>query len=136
MSDIIRKGGRGDAVKAMQQKLVKLGFDVAPDGIFGDATEHAVKELQTLFGYTVDGLVGDGTSGLMDAQIGYGWSYKAPDAKARALAAQGKAPAAGQQQSAGPSKAPASAGQQPAAPSKGVPPAGKPAIQGKPAPKT
>lgn len=125
MSDIIRKGGRGDAVKATQEKLAKLGFDVTPDGIFGDATDHAVRELQTLFGYNVDGLVGPGTTGLMDAQIGYGWSYKAPDAKARALAAQGKAPAAGQQQQAKVPTAPV------AAPSAAVL-AAKPAVQAKP----
>lgn len=98
MVDIIRKGGRGDAVKATQEKLVKLGFDLKPDGIFGDATDGAVRQLQTLFGYDIDGIVGPATASLMDAQIGYGWNLKAPDAKARALAAQGKAPPAGQQQ--------------------------------------
>ena len=88
--DIMRKGSNGDTVKALQGKLVTLGFELTPDGIFGDRTEHAVRELQTLFGYDVDGLVGKGTTGLIEAQVGYGWNYKAPDAKGRALAAQGK----------------------------------------------
>ena len=65
-------------------------YDVAVDGIFGDDTEKAVIQLQTMFGYTVDALVGDGTRALIDAQIGYGWNAKAPDAAAKALASQGK----------------------------------------------
>lgn len=87
----VKKGQRGDSVKSIQTRLNQLGFKLEADGIFGDATDHAVRELQTLFGYTVDGIVGPGTSGLMDAQIGYGWNYTAPDAKQRAMAAQGKA---------------------------------------------
>lgn len=90
MGDIIRKGNKGDAVKGLQERLNRLGWELKPDGVFGDATDAAVRELQTLFGYTVDGLVGDGTSHLIDAQIGYAWNLKAPDAKARAMAAQGK----------------------------------------------
>ncbi len=88
---ILKKGSRGDEVKDLQQKLSKLGFDVEADGIFGPNVERAVTQLQTLFGYTVDGLVGDGTKKLIDAQIGYGWNVKADDAQQRALASQGKA---------------------------------------------
>lgn len=117
----VKKGMRGDAVKSIQERLVKLGFDLTVDGIFGDGTDHAVRELQTLFGYTVDGIVGEGTAKLIDAQIGYAWSYKAPDAKARALQSQGKAPAAA------PAKPVPGKGQEPQqpAPAKGAPPAKK-----------
>lgn len=90
MSDLIKKGSKGDGVRALQQKLVTLGFDVAVDGDFGGGTDTAVRDLQTLFGYTVDGMVGPGTIQLVDAQIGYGWHRKAPDAVAKAQAAQGK----------------------------------------------
>jgi len=90
MGDVIHKGQKSDAVKGLQERLVRLGWDLKPDGVFGEATDAAVRELQTLFGYTVDGKVGDGTNGLIEAQIGYAWNLKAPDAKARALAAQGK----------------------------------------------
>lgn len=88
MSDLIKKGSKGDPVRALQQKLSTLGFDVAVDGDFGGGTDAAVRELQTLFGYTVDGLVGPGTLQLIDAQIGYGWHRKSPDAVAKAQAAQ------------------------------------------------
>lgn len=91
---ILRKGARGDDVRQLQQKLQKLGFDLQPDGIFGDATEKAVIQLQTMFGYTVDALVGEGTNKLIDAQIGYGWNVKSPDAAEKAMAAQGKGPMA------------------------------------------
>ena len=89
-SKLLRKGSRGPEVRELQQKLGRLGYDVAVDGIFGDDTEKAVIQLQTIFGYTVDALVGDGTRALIDAQIGYGWNAKAPDAAAKALASQGK----------------------------------------------
>ena len=87
---LLKNGTRGDEVKSLQSKLAQLGFDVDADGIFGNATDKTVRELQSLFGYTVDGIVGDGTTALIDAQIGYAWNYKAPDAAERALRAQGK----------------------------------------------
>ncbi|AKF03877.1 peptidoglycan-binding domain-containing protein [Sandaracinus amylolyticus] len=89
---ILKRGMRGDDVRDVQEKLHRLGFDVKADGIFGEETERAVHRLQTLFGYTVDGLVGDGTKKLMDAQIGYGWNAKLPNAQELALRAQGKLP--------------------------------------------
>lgn len=116
--DNVKKGMRGEAVKGIQERLVRLGFDLEADGIFGDKTDHAVRELQTLFGYTVDGIVGEGTSRLMDAQIGYAWNYKAPDAKARAMQAQGKAPAAPPAKAA-PAAAPPAKAAPAAAPAKG-----------------
>ncbi|MEO0321871.1 MAG: peptidoglycan-binding domain-containing protein [Myxococcota bacterium] len=87
---LLKRGSSGGEVKEFQQKLGQLGFDVDADGAFGDQTLVAVVQLQTLFGYTVDGLVGDGTKGLVDAQIGHGWNLKSPDALKSALRAQGK----------------------------------------------
>lgn len=88
--NLLRKGSRGDSVRELQMKLHRLGFDLAADGIFGDETEKAVIRLQTMFGYTVDGIVGDGTMKLIDQQIGYHWNVQLPNAQELALRAQGK----------------------------------------------
>jgi peptidoglycan hydrolase-like protein with peptidoglycan-binding domain len=90
MSALLKNGSKGDAVKALQEKLVKLGFEVEVDGHFGPVTEKNVREFQRVFGYTIDGIVGEGTTKLADAQLGYGWNAKAPDAEERGLRAQGK----------------------------------------------
>ena len=90
MSETLKKGAKGDAVEALQGKLQQLGFDVKPDGIFGPNTAQAVEELQTAFGYDVDGIVGEGTHSLIDAQVGYGWNVQKGDAIKGALQAQGK----------------------------------------------
>src|SRR5688572_24572411 len=87
---LIRKGQRGEGVSSLQQKLNQLGYAVKTDGIFGDETEKAVREVQTMFGYDVDGIVGPGTSFLLDQQIGLGWNKNAPDAYEKAQSAQGK----------------------------------------------
>ncbi len=52
----IKKGDRGDDVKALQQAL-----HLYPDGIFGKLTDEAVKELQRKYGLTADGVVGPNT---------------------------------------------------------------------------
>lgn len=89
---LLKNGSRGDEVTVLQGKLNQLGFGLEADGIFGDATHKSVVDLQSMFGYTVDGLVGEGTQKLIDAQIGYGWNVNAPDAQEKALRAQGKDP--------------------------------------------
>lgn len=90
MTKLLKDGSKGDDVKAFQQKLVKLGFDIEADGHFGAKTEAAVKDFQKTFGYTVDGLVGEGTLGLVDKQLGYNWNVKLPEAAELGLRAQGK----------------------------------------------
>ena len=53
-SKSVKLGDRGDAVKAIQQKLIRLGFlSGKADGIFGEATEKAVKDFQTQYKLTV-----------------------------------------------------------------------------------
>lgn len=50
---------RGDDVAALQRKLGALGFDAGRvDGIFGPATERALKDFQRNSGITVDGVGG------------------------------------------------------------------------------
>lgn len=56
---------QGSDVKAVQEKLIALGFDLGKsgaDGFFGDATEKAVAEFQEREDLTpIDGIVGDRT---------------------------------------------------------------------------
>lgn len=95
MATLLKNGAKGELVSALQTKLAKLGFSVNPDGQFGPATKQAVEDLQILFGYDVDGAVGDATEKLIDAQVGFGWNAESPDAVKRGLEAQGKKDASG-----------------------------------------
>ena len=52
----------GDDVLSLQQRLVNLGFDCGrPDGVFGVATDAAVREFQRNVGATPDGMCGPAT---------------------------------------------------------------------------
>ena len=53
---ILRKGSKGEPVKAIQYRL-----GTTPDGIFGVLTEDSVKEFQKYNGLAVDGIVGQNT---------------------------------------------------------------------------
>jgi uncharacterized protein (TIGR02594 family) len=57
---VLRKGDAGKPVASLQRILNHLGFDCGiADGIFGTATENALKQLQaTNDGMTVDGVYG------------------------------------------------------------------------------
>lgn len=59
--DVLRRGDRGEAVQALQTALTAAGHTLIADGIFGPATEHAVKAFQIRSRLTVDGLVGPAT---------------------------------------------------------------------------
>lgn len=62
----IRKGsGDRKAVKALQQRLGELGFNVSTDGIFGAETEKALRTFQDSRGAQVDGIVGKETLGKL-----------------------------------------------------------------------
>lgn len=55
-------GDRGEEVVEIQKQLAVLQFNVGTiDGVFGPATEQAVKEFQKSKGLTADGIVNDGT---------------------------------------------------------------------------
>jgi peptidoglycan hydrolase-like protein with peptidoglycan-binding domain len=92
-TQLIKSGSKGEPVKELQTKLAKLGFTVAADGIFGPGTRAAVEELQALFGYDVDGDVGDATHKLIDQQVGLGFNVQSADFVKRAIVAQGNATA-------------------------------------------
>lgn len=57
----VRRGDTGERVKAAQNELVRNNFSLTIDGIFGDKTETAVRQLQDTVGLTVDGIVGPDT---------------------------------------------------------------------------
>lgn len=60
---LLKKGSKGNEVKALQRALHLYGFLAAgkDDGIFWNLTENAVKEFQKSRGLTADGVVGDKT---------------------------------------------------------------------------
>jgi peptidoglycan hydrolase-like protein with peptidoglycan-binding domain len=91
MTQLIKSGSKGEQVKELQQKLVKLGFTVSSDGIFGPGTKAAIEELQALFGYDVDGDVGEATHKLIDQQVAAGFNAQSADAVKKAIVAQGNA---------------------------------------------
>ncbi len=73
-SEVIRRGDRGRDVRTIQYYLNFLGFfndrlpQISVDGIFGPATENAVRTFQREYGLTVDGIVGRATwNAILDA---------------------------------------------------------------------
>jgi hypothetical protein len=56
----VQQGSNGDAVRAVQSQIHGRGdgAHIAIDGIFGPATNDAVRAFQTLLGLAVDGIVG------------------------------------------------------------------------------
>lgn len=54
-------GDSGDDITVIQQQLGQLGYAVSADGIYGPATEAAIREFQAQRGLDTDGLVGPET---------------------------------------------------------------------------
>ena len=64
--DTLEQGDSGDAVKALQKRLIELGYmNGTADGDFGSATKAAVKLFQKQAGLTVDGVAGPGTQSAL-----------------------------------------------------------------------
>ena len=57
----VRRGAEGNITYLIQAMLVCHSFDIDADGIFGSATESAVKEFQKRNGLSQDGIVGKNT---------------------------------------------------------------------------
>lgn len=62
ISQVLKKGSKGDEVKQLQAALQALGYyNMAIDGDFGNGTHKAVTAFQTDHGLYVDGVVGQAT---------------------------------------------------------------------------
>lgn len=69
---ITRYGEKSSAVKDLQEKLIKLGYDVGKDGAdgeFGRNTLAAVKKFQKEHKLVADGQVGDLTRAALEAAL-------------------------------------------------------------------
>ena len=66
----VKRGDRGEAVKAAQVQLNALGYTLTVDGIFGAGTETAVKDYQGRHDLTADGIVSPVVWQLLIAGIG------------------------------------------------------------------
>lgn len=64
-AQVLRRGMRGEEVRALQERLVYLGHDLEVDGIFGKQTEAAVMQVQELAGIAADGIVGKATEAAL-----------------------------------------------------------------------
>jgi peptidoglycan hydrolase-like protein with peptidoglycan-binding domain len=65
----LAQGGRGEAVRTLQQKLIAAGIPVpgGADGIFGASTTTALKQFQTANGLAATGTVDTVTAAALDA---------------------------------------------------------------------
>lgn len=70
-ANILKLWDSGEAVKVIQQKLIKLGYEIygGADGIFGQATYNAVELFQASKKLTADGIVGPQTMVMLDMAI-------------------------------------------------------------------
>ena len=71
--DSLSKGARNEAVKKLQQYLKDAGYDLGNagiDGIFGPATEAALKEFQESVGIVADGVYGEDTHNALMKALG------------------------------------------------------------------
>lgn len=58
-------GDRGVEVRQLQERLLALGFDIVPDGIFGAITRAAIIDFQADNGLVPDGVVGPRTKAAL-----------------------------------------------------------------------
>lgn len=73
-----REGDEGNAVRAIQKQLIKLGYlNGSADGSYGPSTKAAVMAFQAAHGLTQDGVAGSGTLNKMfsDSALPAGSSY-------------------------------------------------------------
>lgn len=57
----VRRGAEGNITWLIQSMLICHSFNINADGIFGTATERAVRDFQSRNGLSVDGIVGKNT---------------------------------------------------------------------------
>lgn len=66
-SNLLKLWSSGDAVRDLQNKLNKFGYNLTVDGVFGPNTFNAVQDFQGKHGLTVDGIVGSNTLAALDS---------------------------------------------------------------------
>lgn len=68
---LLKKGSSGEAVRALQEKLIALGFlSGEADGYYGASTVSAVKAFQQAQSLTVDGIAGTSTIAALNSASG------------------------------------------------------------------
>lgn len=65
MANYLKTGSSGSKVRELQELLNKQGYNLAVDGVYGSATQNAVRKYQRANGLGVDGIVGDETWGSL-----------------------------------------------------------------------
>lgn len=65
MTELLRNGSRGLAVRNLQAALALAGFKINIDGDFGDNTEAAVRDYQRKIGLVDDGVAGPKTQAAL-----------------------------------------------------------------------
>ena len=67
--DVLSLGSRGEAVKTMQRQLIAVGIVVfgGADGVFGPATQTALKQFQTQAGLPASGVLDEATKAALVA---------------------------------------------------------------------
>ncbi len=66
---ILRRGDRGERVEQLQRQLTALGYVVGADGVFGKATESALKQFQQANSIPDDGISGPKTEDAITTKL-------------------------------------------------------------------
>lgn len=75
----LKKGSSGKDVEQLQSLLMERGYEIEADGIFGKATEEAVRREQEKGGIAADGIVGQRTWELLTGGGEATWRLTAAD---------------------------------------------------------
>lgn len=70
MATTVKMGSKGSEVSQLQEMLNQQGYNLSVDGIFGSATQAAVRQYQQSSGLTVDGIAGANTWGSLTGRSG------------------------------------------------------------------
>lgn len=73
LNEELKRGSRGEGVKLLQERLVKLGYDIGAagvDGILGPDTERALNQFKKETGLAVDGLYDSVTHEALGKKLG------------------------------------------------------------------
>ncbi|MCK8817395.1 peptidoglycan DD-metalloendopeptidase family protein [Natroniella sulfidigena] len=68
---VLQRGMRGNDVRELQENLVMLGEKIIIDGIFGEATEEAIKDFQRNSDLPDDGVVGSQTWARLEQALSF-----------------------------------------------------------------